>query len=100
MPRVILKYLNLVLIFLQIQVWTETSGERNVREMTVQPHLTEALVTILIPYAMNKVQILAYNGAYNGPPSKVLVFRTSEGGQFAFQISFMNVVSLYLFVEY
>ncbi|KAG1714169.1 Neuroglian [Nymphon striatum] len=63
----------------KIQTWTTDSGEKNIREMEVPSDTTFSRVNIFVPNTKNKVHVLAYNGAYNGPPSKAVEFQTPEG---------------------
>ncbi len=39
----------------------------------------QSLVQSFKPFARNFARVLAYNGAYNGPPSNVIEFVTPEG---------------------
>ena len=63
----------------KIHIWTEKSGEENYRDIRMSPYSTQALVQSFKPYAVNYARILAFNGAYNGPPSNVIKIITPEG---------------------
>jgi len=63
----------------KIQTWTRESGEKKYREIIMVPDTTQALVTSFKPHAENFARILAFNGAYEGPPSNVIRFSTPEG---------------------
>ena len=43
------------------------------------PDATQSLVQSFKPYALNYARVLAFNGAYNGPPSNIITIRTPEG---------------------
>ena len=51
------------------------------RTMSFEPTATKGLVDKFKPYARNKVQILAFNRRYDGPPSEVIAFDTPEGSE-------------------
>ncbi|CAB4062598.1 NRCAM [Lepeophtheirus salmonis] len=40
---------------------------------------TEAFVQSFKPFSLNYARVLAFNGAYNGPPSNIIEVRTGEG---------------------
>jgi len=63
----------------KIQTWTAESGEEKYREIIMVPDSTQALVQSFKPYATNYARILAFNGAYNGPPSNIITIVTPEG---------------------
>ena len=63
----------------KIQTWTRESGEKKYREIIMVPDTTQALVTSFKPHSENFARILAFNGAYEGPPSNVIRFSTPEG---------------------
>ena len=63
----------------KIQTWTEEGGEEKYRESIMVPDSTQALVQRFKPYATNYARILAFNGAYNGPPSNIITIVTPEG---------------------
>ena len=65
--------------FLQIQTWTAESGEEKFREIIMKSDSTRSLVQSFKPFATNYARVLAFNGAYNGPPSNVIRFETPEG---------------------
>ena len=53
--------------------------EEKYREIIMQSDTSQALVQSFKPYAVNYARILAFNGAYNGPPSNVIRIVTPEG---------------------
>ncbi|XP_043247428.1 neuroglian-like [Amphibalanus amphitrite] len=63
----------------RIQTWTESEGREKMRKMSFESTATKGLVDKFKPHARNKVQILAFNRAYEGPPSEVITFNTPEG---------------------
>jgi len=63
----------------KIQTWTEDTGENKYREIIMKSDATSSLVSSFKPYAKNYARILAFNGAYNGPPSNIINFNTPEG---------------------
>ena len=63
----------------KIITWTDETGEKNQREIIMRSDSTQALVRSFKPYAKNYARVLAFNGAYNGPPSNTIEFRTPEG---------------------
>lgn len=63
----------------KIQTWTEESGEEKFREIIMRSDSTQSLVQSFKPFAKNFARVLAFNGAYNGPPSNVITFTTPEG---------------------
>lgn len=63
----------------KIQTWTEESGEEKYREIIMKSDSTYSLVQSFKPHAWNFARVLAFNGAYNGPPSNTIRFRTPEG---------------------
>ena len=63
----------------KIQTWTRESGEKKYREIIMVPDTTQALVTSFKPYSKNHARILAFNGAYEGPPSNTITIVTPEG---------------------
>ena len=63
----------------KIQTWTQDSGEDKFREIIMKNDATRHLVSSFKPYALNYARVLAFNGAYNGPPSNVISFQTPEG---------------------
>merc|ERR1711884_519830 len=63
----------------KIQTWTEQSTEDKFREIIMKSDSTNSLVQSFKPYAINYARVLAFNGAYNGPPSNTITFRTPEG---------------------
>ena len=57
----------------KIQTWTEESGEEKFREIiSMQPDSTQQLLGSLKPNSRNFARVLAFNGAYNGPPSNII----------------------------
>lgn len=63
----------------KIQTWTESEGEDAKREVIVPSNVTRALASIFKPFSRNFVQVLAFNDAYNGPPSETIIVATPEG---------------------
>ena len=64
----------------KIQTWTEESGEEKFREIiSMQPDSTQQLLGSLKPNSRNFARVLAFNGAYNGPPSNIIEIVTPEG---------------------
>ena len=63
----------------KIQTWTEKSGEEKFREIIMKSDSTLAHVQAFKPFAKNYARVLAFNGAYDGPPSNVVVIETPEG---------------------
>ena len=61
----------------KIQTWT--TDEKKYREIIMVPDTTQALVTSFKPYSKNHARILAFNGAYEGPPSNTITIVTPEG---------------------
>jgi len=63
----------------RVQTWTEKEGRDKMRKQTFNASVTQGLVDKFKPHSRNKVQILAFNGAYEGPPSDVVSFTTPQG---------------------
>lgn len=63
----------------KIQTWTPEEGEEKLREVVVPANVTTALVALFKPYSRNVVHVLAFNDAYDGPPSDRIEFATPEG---------------------
>ena len=63
----------------KIQTWTEKDGEQKYREIIMKSDSTRSLVQSFKPYARNYARVMAFNGAYNGPESNVIVIDTPEG---------------------
>ncbi|XP_071743212.1 neuroglian isoform X5 [Lepeophtheirus salmonis] len=63
----------------KIQTWTNSSGEEKFREIPWGKDTTEAFVQSFKPFSLNYARVLAFNGAYNGPPSNIIEVRTGEG---------------------
>ena len=63
----------------KIQTWTQKSGEEKFREIIMKSNSVRSLVQSFKPYDINYARVLAFNGAYNGPPSNVIQFQTPEG---------------------
>lgn len=63
----------------KIQTWTDKSGEEKFREIIMKSDSTLAHVQAFKPFAKNYARVLAFNGAYDGPPSKVIAIETPEG---------------------
>jgi len=63
----------------KIQTWTEKDGEQKYREIIMKSDSTRSLVQSFKPYAKNFARVMAFNGAYNGPESNVIVIQTPEG---------------------
>jgi len=63
----------------KIQTWTEETGEEKYREIIMRSDSTQSLVQSFKPYALNYARVLAFNGAYNGPPSNIITIVTPEG---------------------
>ena len=63
----------------KIQTWTEETGEEKYREIIMIPDATQSYVQSFKPYALNYARVLAFNGAYNGPPSNIITILTPEG---------------------
>ncbi len=63
----------------KIQTWTEDTGVDKFREIIMKSDSTHSMVQSFKPYAINYARVLAFNGAYNGPPSNVISFQTPEG---------------------
>lgn len=63
----------------KIQTWTEESGEEKFREIIMKSDSSHSLVQSFKPFARNYARVLAFNGAYNGPPSNVISFATPQG---------------------
>ena len=63
----------------KIQTWTDTTGEEKFREIIMRSDSTQSLVRSFKPYAVNYARVLAFNGAYNGPPSNIIRIVTPEG---------------------
>ena len=64
----------------KIQTWTAESGAEKFREFVImRPESSSHLVQSFKPNSLNFVRILAFNGAYNGPPSNTITIQTPEG---------------------
>ena len=64
----------------KIQTWTQEGGESKMREIIMKSDATQALVQSFKPASRNYARILAFNGAYDGPPSdETLSIDTDEG---------------------
>ena len=63
----------------KIKTWTEEVGKEKAREIIMRSDTSRSLVQSFKPYAINKAVVYAFNGAYNGPESKEIVFQTPEG---------------------
>ena len=63
----------------KIQTWTEETGEEKYREEILFSDYNQSLVQSFKPYAVNYARVLAFNGAYNGPPSNRIIIKTPEG---------------------
>ncbi|XP_063976929.1 neuroglian-like isoform X2 [Diachasmimorpha longicaudata] len=64
----------------KVQTWTERDGEDGMREITIAgTDSTSAVINKFVPFNKNYVRIFAFNGRFNGPPSEILSFETSEG---------------------
>lgn len=63
----------------KIQTWTEDTGEEKFREIIMKSDSTRSLVHSFKPFATNYARVLAFNGAFNGPPSNIISFQTPEG---------------------
>lgn len=63
----------------KIQTWTEETGEEKYREIIMRSDSTQSLVQSFKPWAKNFARVLAFNGAYNGPPSNTITFQTPQG---------------------
>lgn len=63
----------------KIQTWTREEGPGRMRELLVASDKTEAEVGILVPFAMNSVQVLVYNSRHDGPTSDMLSINMPEG---------------------
>ncbi|CAG0896608.1 unnamed protein product, partial [Cyprideis torosa] len=61
----------------KIQTWTEE--DPSVRDIIVAPDAVETVLNKFIPYSRNFAHVLVFNGAYNGPPSNEVSFRTPVG---------------------
>ena len=77
----------------KIQTWTEKDGEQKYREIIMKSDSTRSLVQSFKPYARNYARVMAFNGAYNGPESNVIVIDTPEGNAkiFKFNNQFNNL---------
>ena len=63
----------------KILTWTDTTGKENQREIIMRSDSTQSLVRSFKPFAVNYAQVLAFNGAYNGPASNTIEIVTPEG---------------------
>ena len=63
----------------KILTWTEETGEVNQREIIMRSDSTMSMVRSFKPYAVNYARVIAFNGAYNGPPSNIIKILTPEG---------------------
>jgi neuronal cell adhesion protein len=63
----------------KIQTWTENAGAEKFREIIMKRDSTRSLVQSFKPNAWNYARVLSFNGAFNGPPSNTIKFRTPEG---------------------
>ncbi|GAB6021405.1 hypothetical protein CHUAL_004014 [Chamberlinius hualienensis] len=66
----------------KIQTWTRDDNQQNaqkLREVIVASNITSTPVNIFVPFSVNFVQVLVYNGRYDGPPSSPIRFETPEG---------------------
>ena len=63
----------------KIQTWTEESGAEKFREIIMKSDTNSSLVQSFIPNSLNYARVLAFNGAFNGPASNTVKFRTPEG---------------------
>ncbi|CAL4097203.1 unnamed protein product, partial [Meganyctiphanes norvegica] len=64
----------------KIQTWTEGESEINAHEIIIENNNEgRAKVDLLAPYSRNFVRVLAFNGAYDGPPSETIIISTPEG---------------------
>ncbi|KAH8032601.1 hypothetical protein HPB51_026054 [Rhipicephalus microplus] len=62
----------------KIQTWTTDEGKDELKEIEVSANVSTAMASLFRPFSRNVVQVLAYNGMYNGPPSDTLDFLTPE----------------------
>lgn len=62
----------------KIQTWVD-GEEDNPKEILVKADAKGALVSKFKPFKKNHVQVMVYNGRYNGPASERLTFVTPEG---------------------
>ena len=63
----------------KILTWTDETGKENQREIIMRSDSTQSLVRSFKPFAVNHAQVLAFNGAYNGPPSNTIQIITPQG---------------------
>ncbi len=63
----------------KIQTWTEESGAEKFREILMKADVTNSVVQSFKPNSWNYARVLAFNGAYNGPASNTVKFKTPEG---------------------
>lgn len=65
----------------KIEVWTDSDGDKNHREVHVKGDATRTLVTKLVPHSKNYAKVYVFNSRYHGPPSEILSFDTPEGSE-------------------
>ncbi|CAG2109639.1 unnamed protein product [Medioppia subpectinata] len=58
----------------KVQVWTESYENKS--EQIVAANITTALIEIFTPESQNNVQVLAFNGAFDGPASNQITVDT------------------------
>nr|UEK51592.1 neuroglian-like protein [Parasacculina yatsui] len=63
----------------KVQAWPKREGRAARREVVFGPMQNRGLLDILRPYAQNELHVMAFNGAYNGPPSNILPVFAKEG---------------------
>ena len=63
----------------KIQTWTAKTGQEKFREIIMKKDSTQSLVQAFKPFATNYARVLAFNGAYDGPPSNIVEIKTPEG---------------------
>lgn len=63
----------------KVQAWPKRKGRAARREMVFAPTQTRGMLDILRPHTENELHVMAFNGAYNGPPSNILTVFAKEG---------------------
>ena len=63
----------------RIQTWIVGEDPKHMREVTIPPNVTQAIVSVLKPYAKNYARIVVFNDAYSSDPSSEIIINTPEG---------------------
>ena len=63
----------------KIQTWIQGEEKQHMREVTIPPNTTQAIVSVLKPNTENFAQIVVFNDAFNSDPSNQVSIITPEG---------------------